>query len=84
MTNKIITALAGGVGGAKLVYGFSKILEIQDFNVIVNTGDDFSYYGLPFPQILIQLFILLLKSQIQSMVLEEKKTVLRYSTHLKI
>ena len=46
MINKKITAFAGGVGGAKLVYGLSKILDTQNFNVIVNTGDDFSYYGL--------------------------------------
>ncbi len=46
MINKKITAFAGGVGGAKLVYGSSKILDTQNFNVIVNTGDDFSYYGL--------------------------------------
>jgi LPPG:FO 2-phospho-L-lactate transferase len=45
MSNKKITALAGGVGGAKLVYGLSRILDAQDFNVIVNTGDDFNYYG---------------------------------------
>lgn len=46
MIGKKITALAGGVGGAKLVYGLSKILDPDDFKVIVNTGDDFSCYGL--------------------------------------
>jgi LPPG:FO 2-phospho-L-lactate transferase len=42
----MITALAGGVGGAKLVYGFAQLLPPEDFAAIVNTGDDFEYYGL--------------------------------------
>ncbi|MDO9546713.1 MAG: 2-phospho-L-lactate transferase [Pelolinea sp.] len=41
-----ITALAGGVGGAKLAHGFSKLLDSNEFNVIVNTGDDFEHFGL--------------------------------------
>jgi LPPG:FO 2-phospho-L-lactate transferase len=41
-----VTALAGGVGGAKLVKGLSQILPDCDFSVIVNTGDDFEHYGL--------------------------------------
>ena len=41
-----IVALAGGVGGAKLIYGFSKILPSEDFCAIVNTGDDFIHFGL--------------------------------------
>ena len=41
-----VTALAGGVGGAKLVKGFSQILPDGDLAVIVNTGDDFEHYGL--------------------------------------
>lgn len=41
-----ITALAGGVGGAKLAHGFSKLLSPDDFAVIVNTGDDFKHFGL--------------------------------------
>lgn len=41
-----IVALAGGVGGAKLAHGFSKILATEEFCVIVNTGDDFSHFGL--------------------------------------
>jgi LPPG:FO 2-phospho-L-lactate transferase len=40
-----ITALAGGVGGAKLVFGLAKILPPEKLNIIVNTGDDFNYYG---------------------------------------
>ena len=39
-------ALAGGVGGAKLALGLSKILEPQDLTIVVNTGDDERFYGL--------------------------------------
>lgn len=41
-----IVALAGGVGGAKLAYGLSKIVPAEDFSIIVNTGDDFEMFGL--------------------------------------
>ena len=41
-----VVALAGGVGGAKLVAGLAGILPSADLTVIVNTGDDFSHYGL--------------------------------------
>ena len=41
-----ITALAGGVGGAKLANGLAQILEPDDLTIIVNTGDDFVYSGL--------------------------------------
>jgi LPPG:FO 2-phospho-L-lactate transferase len=41
-----ITALAGGVGGAKLAHGLSKLISSDDFTVIVNTGDDFEHFGL--------------------------------------
>jgi LPPG:FO 2-phospho-L-lactate transferase len=41
-----ITALAGGVGGAKLVEGLAQVLNPQDLTVVVNTGDDFSHFGL--------------------------------------
>jgi LPPG:FO 2-phospho-L-lactate transferase len=41
-----VIALAGGVGGAKLVCGFDQILKPGDLSVIVNTGDDFEHYGL--------------------------------------
>ena len=39
-----ITALCGGVGGAKLAFGLHA-LEI-DLSIVVNTGDDFLHYGL--------------------------------------
>ena len=41
-----IVALAGGVGGAKLVVGLAEILPPEDLTVIVNTGDDFDHFGL--------------------------------------
>ncbi len=41
-----VTALAGGVGGAKLVDGLARSLPPQDLTVIVNTGDDFEHLGL--------------------------------------
>jgi len=41
-----ITALAGGVGGAKLVDGLAHVLPPNDLTVIVNTADDFDHFGL--------------------------------------
>ncbi len=41
-----VVALAGGVGGAKLADGFAKILQPGELTIVVNTGDDFKYFGL--------------------------------------
>ena len=41
-----VTALAGGVGGARLASGLARLLTPDDFAVVVNTGDDFIYSGL--------------------------------------
>ena len=41
-----VVALAGGVGGAKLVFGLAKCLAPTDLTIIVNTGDDFKHFGL--------------------------------------
>ncbi len=41
-----IVALAGGVGGAKLVGGLAQCLNPVDMTVIVNSGDDFEHLGL--------------------------------------
>jgi len=41
-----ITALAGGVGGAKLADGLANVLSGDQLTVIVNTGDDMNFYGL--------------------------------------
>lgn len=39
-------ALCGGVGGAKLAYGLSRVLAPEELTIIVNTGDDFEHFGL--------------------------------------
>jgi LPPG:FO 2-phospho-L-lactate transferase len=41
-----VVALAGGVGGAKLVDGLAAILPAERLTVVVNTGDDFEHCGL--------------------------------------
>ncbi len=42
----MIIALSGGVGGAKLALGLSRILPPDQLLVVVNTGDDFEHLGL--------------------------------------
>ena len=42
----MIIALSGGVGGAKLCLGLSRILPPEELMVVVNTGDDFEHLGL--------------------------------------
>ena len=41
-----VVALAGGVGGAKLVDGLAGCLPPEALTVVVNTGDDFEHLGL--------------------------------------
>lgn len=41
-----VVALAGGVGGAKLVLGLDRLLAPGNLTAIVNTGDDFVHFGL--------------------------------------
>lgn len=41
-----VVALAGGVGGAKLVNGLANCLTSDELTVIVNIGDDFEHLGL--------------------------------------
>ena len=41
-----VVALAGGVGGAKLAWGLTKVIPQDDLTIIVNTADDFVQYGL--------------------------------------
>ena len=41
-----VLALAGGVGGAKLVLGLSSLLSHERLTVVVNTGDDEEFFGL--------------------------------------
>ena len=46
MSGKRYLALTGGIGGAKLALGLSKILGADELGFIVNTGDDFEHLGL--------------------------------------
>jgi len=41
-----VVALAGGVGGARLVDGLDRVLPPGSLTAIVNTGDDFEHWGL--------------------------------------
>lgn len=41
-----VVALAGGVGGARLVDGLDRVLPPGALTVVVNTGDDFKHWGL--------------------------------------
>ena len=41
-----VVALAGGVGGAKLAWGLSQVLQPSRLTVVANTGDDEVFYGL--------------------------------------
>lgn len=39
-------ALCGGVGGAKLAFGLTRVVPEADLTIVVNTGDDFEHLGL--------------------------------------
>ena len=39
-------AICGGVGGAKLALGLSRVLDPSQLTLVVNTGDDFEHLGL--------------------------------------
>src|SRR5512147_2534663 len=41
-----ITVLAGGVGAARFLRGLSSLLDRRRLTVIVNTGDDETFFGL--------------------------------------
>jgi LPPG:FO 2-phospho-L-lactate transferase len=41
-----VLALSGGVGGAKLALGLSRVLAPDRLTVVVNTGDDQEFHGL--------------------------------------
>jgi LPPG:FO 2-phospho-L-lactate transferase len=42
----LVVALSGGIGGAKLVLGLSRVMPPADLVVVANTGDDFEHLGL--------------------------------------
>jgi LPPG:FO 2-phospho-L-lactate transferase len=46
MIKDSVIALSGGVGGAKLALGLSRVLPPGALTVIANTGDDFEHLGL--------------------------------------
>jgi LPPG:FO 2-phospho-L-lactate transferase len=46
MSRGLVVALSGGVGGAKLVLGLSRVLPAEELLVVANTGDDFEHLGL--------------------------------------
>ena len=41
-----VVALSGGIGGAKLVLGLSRVLDPSALVIVANTGDDFEHLGL--------------------------------------
>jgi LPPG:FO 2-phospho-L-lactate transferase len=41
-----VVALSGGVGGAKLALGLSRVMDPSRLTVVANTGDDFVHLGL--------------------------------------
>jgi LPPG:FO 2-phospho-L-lactate transferase len=41
-----VVALSGGVGGAKLALGLSRVLPADELTIVCNTGDDFEHLGL--------------------------------------
>jgi len=41
-----VLALCGGVGGAKLAFGLTRLLGPDELTIVVNTGDDFEHLGL--------------------------------------
>ena len=46
MSRDRVVALSGGVGGAKLALGLSRIMPPERLMVVANTGDDFEHLGL--------------------------------------
>ena len=46
MSSGLVVALSGGVGGAKLALGLSRVLPPDELLIVANTGDDFEHLGL--------------------------------------
>ncbi|MFZ5784553.1 MAG: 2-phospho-L-lactate transferase [Pseudomonadota bacterium] len=46
MSDGLVVALSGGVGGAKLALGLSRVLPPDALLIVANTGDDFEHLGL--------------------------------------
>ena len=45
MSRDLVVALSGGIGGAKLALGLSRVLGSGELVVVANTGDDFEHLG---------------------------------------
>jgi LPPG:FO 2-phospho-L-lactate transferase len=45
-SKNLVVALSGGIGGAKLALGLSRVMPAADLMVVGNTGDDFEHLGL--------------------------------------
>jgi len=46
MNRDLVVALSGGIGGAKLALGLSRIVPAENLLVVANVGDDFEHLGL--------------------------------------
>ena len=46
MSRDLVVALSGGVGGAKLALGLSRVVKPEHLLVVANVGDDFEHLGL--------------------------------------
>jgi LPPG:FO 2-phospho-L-lactate transferase len=46
MNRDLVVALSGGIGGAKLALGLSRILPADNLLFVANVGDDFEHLGL--------------------------------------
>ena len=46
MTRDLVVALSGGIGGAKLALGLSRIVKPDNLIVVANVGDDFEHFDL--------------------------------------
>jgi len=46
MSRDLVVALSGGIGGAKLALGLSRIVPSHNLLVVANVGDDFEHLGL--------------------------------------
>ena len=46
MSSEGVLAFSGGVGGAKLAVGLTRVLAPERLTIAVNTGDDEEFHGL--------------------------------------
>jgi LPPG:FO 2-phospho-L-lactate transferase len=46
MSRDLVVALSGGIGGAKLALGLSRIVAADNLLIVANVGDDFEHLGL--------------------------------------